>query len=44
MVTGFGMQMADAPNFERYSKEFNPMSGTGPIEVSMPVNDRTKET
>ena len=39
-----GMEMADAPNFERYSKEFNSMTGTGLIEVSMPVNDRTKET
>ena len=33
-----------APNFECYSKEFKPMTGTGLIEVWMPVNDRTKET
>ncbi|SEE48124.1 AraC family transcriptional regulator [Rhizobiales bacterium GAS191] len=32
-----GMAIADAPNFERYGKEFNPMTGTGPIEVWMPV-------
>jgi AraC family transcriptional regulator len=39
-----GMEMADAPNFERYSKEFNPMTGTGLIEVWMAVNDPTKGT
>jgi predicted transcriptional regulator YdeE len=44
MVTGSGREMEDAANFERYSKEFNPMTGTGLIEVWMPVNDRTKET
>jgi AraC family transcriptional regulator len=38
------MEMAVAPNFERYSKEFNPMTGTALIEVWMPVNDPTKET
>lgn len=37
------MEMTDAPNFERYGKEFDPMTGTGPIEVWMPVNDRKTE-
>jgi AraC family transcriptional regulator len=35
-----GVEIADAPNFERYGKEFNPMTGSGPIEVWMPVNHR----
>jgi AraC family transcriptional regulator len=40
----WAMEMADAPNFERYGKGFNPVTGTGLIEVWMPVNDRAKET
>jgi AraC family transcriptional regulator len=30
--------IAHAPNFELYHKEFNPMTGLGPIEVWMPVD------
>jgi AraC family transcriptional regulator len=26
-------------NFERYGKDFNPMTGLGPIEVWMPVDE-----
>jgi AraC family transcriptional regulator len=33
-----GIEIADAPNFELYGKEFDPVTGTGPIEVWMPVN------
>jgi len=36
-----GVEMADAPNFERYGKEFDPRTGLGAIEVWMPVSDRT---
>jgi len=32
-----GKLIADAPNFERYDKQFDPMTGTGPIEVWVPV-------
>jgi AraC family transcriptional regulator len=34
-----GSHVADAPNFERYGKDFNPMTGLGPIEVWMPVDE-----
>jgi AraC family transcriptional regulator len=33
-----GVPIADAPSFERYGKEFNPVTGLGPIEVWMPVD------
>lgn len=39
-LPGSGLEMEDAPNFEQYGKDFNPMSGYGPIEVWMPVNHR----
>jgi AraC family transcriptional regulator len=32
-----GVQIADAPNFERYGASFNPATGVGLIEVFMPV-------
>jgi AraC family transcriptional regulator len=31
------VKITDGPSFERYSKDFNPMTGTGTIEVWMPV-------
>jgi len=33
-----GSGFADAPSFERYGEDFNPMTGLGPIEVWMPVD------
>lgn len=32
-----GLQMADAPEFERYSADFNPMAGTGQVEIWVPL-------
>jgi AraC family transcriptional regulator len=32
-----GVDITDGPSFERYDKDFNPMTGTGTIEVWMPV-------
>jgi AraC family transcriptional regulator len=32
-----GVQVADAPSFERYGKDFNPAAGLGLIEVWMPI-------
>ena len=34
-----GKLIADAANFERYDKQFDPMTGTGPIEVWVPVEN-----
>lgn len=34
-----GKLIADAPNFERYDKQFDQMTGTGPIEVWVPVEN-----
>jgi len=34
-----GKQIADAPNFERYGKQFDPVTGTGPIELWMPLEN-----
>ena len=31
------LKITDGPSFERYGKDFNPMTGTGTIEVWMPV-------
>jgi AraC family transcriptional regulator len=31
------VKITDGPSFERYSNDFNPMTGTGTIEVWMPV-------
>ena len=30
---------ADAPNFERYGKQFDPLTGLGPIELWVPVEN-----
>ena len=38
-----GLSMADAPNFERYGEAFDAMTGSGPIEVWMPVGPRATE-
>jgi len=32
-----GVKFTDGPSFERYNKDFNPRTGTGTIEVWMPV-------
>lgn len=32
-----GLEAADAPEFERYSGDFNPMAGTGQVEVWLPL-------
>jgi AraC family transcriptional regulator len=34
-----GKLIADAPNFERYGKQFDPLTGTGPIELWVPVEN-----
>ena len=34
-----GKLIADAPNFERYGKQFDPVTGIGPIELWMPVEN-----
>ena len=31
------LQMADAPDFERYGESFNPLKGTGGVEIWIPV-------
>jgi AraC family transcriptional regulator len=33
-----GLQAADAPEFERYSADFDPMAGTGHVEIWVPLN------
>jgi len=33
-----GRQAADAPEFERYSADFNPRTGRGVVEVWLPLN------
>jgi len=32
-----GLEVADAPEFERYSGDFDPMAGTGQVEVWLPL-------
>lgn len=32
-----GLEVADAPDFERYGAEFNPQSGTGLVEIWIPI-------
>ncbi|WP_322881129.1 AraC family transcriptional regulator [Pandoraea sputorum] len=32
-----GLQAADAPDFERYSADFDPVTGTGALEIWIPV-------
>ena len=34
-----GLQVADAPNFERYGPEFNPMTGMGGFEIWVPIRE-----
>jgi AraC family transcriptional regulator len=34
-----GKLTADAPNFERYGKQFDPVAGIGPIELWVPVEN-----
>jgi AraC family transcriptional regulator len=34
-----GMKAADAPNFERYDQEFNPLTGDGGLEIWIPVKE-----
>lgn len=35
-----GMDAADAPDFERYSEDFDPVAGTGSLEIWLPVKAR----
>jgi len=34
-----GLEAADAPEFERYSADFEPMAGTGQVEVWVPLKE-----
>ena len=34
-----GLKAADAPNFERYDENFNPLTGDGGLEIWVPVKD-----
>ena len=34
-----GMKAADAPNFERYDENFDPLTGNGGLEIWIPVRD-----
>lgn len=34
-----GLQAADAPEFEFYSADFDPMAGTGWVEIWVPIKD-----
>ena len=34
-----GLKVADAPNFERYDENFDPLSGNGGLEIWVPVRD-----
>jgi AraC family transcriptional regulator len=34
-----GFKAADAPNFERYDENFNPLTGDGGLEIWVPVRD-----
>ena len=35
-----GFAAAEAPEFERYSEDFDPVAGTGVLEIWLPVKDR----
>lgn len=35
-----GLGAAEAPEFERYSEDFNPIEGTGTVEVWVPVKEK----
>ena len=32
-----GLRVANTPNFERYGREFNPMTGLGGFEIWVPI-------
>jgi AraC family transcriptional regulator len=34
-----GLKAADAPNFERYDEKFDPLTGSGGLEIWIPVRD-----
>jgi AraC family transcriptional regulator len=34
-----GLKIADAPNFERYGTNFDPLTGNGGFEIWVPVRD-----
>jgi AraC family transcriptional regulator len=34
-----GLKAADAPNFERYDENFDPLTGNGGLEIWVPVKD-----
>src|SRR4030088_1999933 len=34
-----GLKVADAPNFERYDENFDPLTGNGGLEIWVPVRD-----
>ncbi|KVD89839.1 AraC family transcriptional regulator [Burkholderia stagnalis] len=36
-----GFKAADAPEFERYSEDFDPVEGTGVLEIWVPIEDVT---
>ncbi|WP_280372469.1 hypothetical protein [Pseudomonas sp. BN411] len=35
----FDLQAADAPEFERYSADFDPMAGTAWVDIRVPLKD-----
>jgi AraC family transcriptional regulator len=35
-----GYQVADGPNFERYGESFDPLTGTGGVEIWVPIQER----
>jgi AraC family transcriptional regulator len=34
-----GLKVADAPNFERYDVNFDPLTGSGGLEIWIPVSE-----
>jgi AraC family transcriptional regulator len=34
-----GLEVADAPDFERYGEDFDPQRGTGTVEIWVPIKD-----
>jgi len=34
-----GLKVADAPNFERYDRNFDPLTGSGGLEIWVPVRE-----
>jgi AraC family transcriptional regulator len=37
-----GLEAAEAPEFERYSEDFDPGAGTGVVEIWLPVKDLSR--